>query len=162
MKKLLLLVLVIVFSICFANAQVKIAVLPFQNMDGDQKFNIHSYTLQDSVFKALNALDPDGKYYQLVPLDEIEILLSEMNLDPTNPQYATDMWTAVEKLEVVKVVTGNFNVRAERFLINAYVYDVDTKLPNLEYQARDIFLPEESILKSVQVIIKRIEPALIK
>lgn len=162
MKKLL--VLFLLFPVLLSNVltQEKIAVLPFQNMDGELTLNIHSYKLQDSVFKALQALDPNEEHYQLVPLGEIEMLLSEMNLDPTNPQYQTDMWKAVEMLGVTRVVTGNFNVRAERFLINAYVYDVDTKLPNLEFQARDIFLPEEKILKSVQVIVKRLKPALIK
>jgi TolB-like protein len=142
-------------------AQTRIAVLPFQNMDGLLDYNIYSYKLQDSLFKALKALDPDEKYYTLVPLEDIEIVLSEMNLDPTNPQYPTDMWKAVESLGVQKVVTGNFNVQAQRFLINAYVYDVETKLPYLSHQARDIFKKEKDILKSVRIIVKRLKPLLI-
>jgi TolB-like protein len=145
----------------FAFAQMKIAVLPFQNMDGLLDYNIYSYKLQDSVFKALKALDPDEKYFKLIPLEDIEVLLADMNLDPTNPQYPTDMWKAAEKLGAEKVLTGNFSVESERFLISAYVYDVDTKLPNLSHQARDIFKKEKDILKAVRIIIKRLKPLLI-
>ena len=159
--------LVMIFTLLFSfsiltNAQVKIVVLPFQNMDGNLKFNIYSYKLQDSVFKALEVLDPEHKYYQLIPLQEVEAILSEMNLDPTNPQYPSDMWKAVTMLNVQQVVTGNFNYQAERFLINAYIYDADTKLPNLANQARDIFKSEEEILSSVRLIIKRLKSAFIK
>ena len=162
MKKLLLsLVMVCLFS-GFALSQTRIVVLPFQNMDGNLKLNIYSYKLQDSLYKALQQLDPDGKNYQLVPLDSVEVLLSEMNLDPMNPQYPTDMWKAVKKLNVQKVVSGNFNLQAERFLINGYVIDVETKLIDKTNQARDIFKKEERILDAISTIIKRISPAIIK
>jgi TolB-like protein len=161
MKKLTTLLILFFLFVSLSFAQVKIAVLPFQNMDGLLDYNVYSYKLQDSVYKALKALDPDGKYYQLVPLEEIEVLLADMNLDPTNPQYPTDMWKAAEELGAQKVVTGNFSVESERFLISAYVYDVDTKLPNLSHQARDIFKKEKDILKAVRIIIKRLKPILI-
>ncbi len=161
MKKLFAIVFFLFVFAIYSPAQTRIAVLPFQNMDGLLDYNIYSYKLQDSLFKALKALDPDEKYYTLVPLEDIEIVLSEMNLDPTNPQYPTDMWKAVESLGVQKVVTGNFNVQAQRFLINAYVYDVETKLPYLSHQARDIFKKEKDILKSVRIIVKRLKPLLI-
>lgn len=162
MKKLIFMLFVFLLFTFITNSQVRIAVLPFQNMDGNLKFNIHSYKLQDSVFKALEALDPEHKHYVLVPLSEIEEKLSEMNLDPTNPQYPSDMWKAVTLLNAQFVVTGNFNYQAERFLINAYIYDSDTKLPNLAHQARDIFKSEEEILSAVRIIIKRIKPGLVK
>ena len=161
MKKTIVILFFLIISGSFALAQVKIAVLPFQNMDGLLDYNIYSYKLQDSLFKALQALDPDEKYYKLVPLEDIEVILSEMNLDPTNPQYPTDMWKAVDSLGVERVITGNFNVEAERFLINAYVYDVETKLPYLSHQARDIFKKEKDILKAVRIIVKRLKPLLI-
>ena len=162
MKKTAGFLLLLFFFSSFAFSQIKIAVLPFQNMDGLLDYNVYSYKLQDSLYKALKALDPDGKYYQLVPLDDIETVLSDMNLDPTNPQYPTDMWKAVQMLDVKEVITGNFNVESERFLINAYIYDVETKLPNLKYQARNIFKKEKDILKAVRIIVKRLKPALIK
>lgn len=161
MKKFLLFsLLILVYSIQIS-AKTKIAVLPFQNMDGDVKFNIYAYQLQDSIFKSLMDLDIEGQYYELVPLDDIESVLSEMNLDPTNPQYPTDLWKAVSMLDVQKVISGNFNYRAERFLINAYIYDVDTKLADMQHQARDIFRSEEEILSAVRIIIRRISPGLI-
>jgi len=70
------------------------------------------------------------------------------------------LWKAVKKLNVEKVVMGNFNLQAERILINAYIYNVRTKLAVPTYQARDIFKPEESVMEAVPTIIKRISPAL--
>ena len=162
MKTLTVFFTLLIFSVTISFGQVKIAVLPFQNMDGLLDYNIYSYKLQDSLFKALKALDPEGKYFKLVKIEDIETLLSDLNLDPTNPQYKTDMWKAVAMLDVKKVVTGNFNVEAKRFLINAYIYDVETKLPNLKHQARNIFKKEKDIMKAVRIIVKRLKPALIK
>ncbi len=162
MKKLLsILALACVIS-TLAFSQTRIVVMPFQNMDGHIKYNIYSYKLQDSLYKALQQLDPEGKYYKLVPIDSVEILLAGMNLDPTNQQYQTDMWDAVKQLKVQKVISGNFNIQAERFLINGYVIDVETKLYDKANQARDIFKKEERILEAIGSIIKRITPALIK
>jgi TolB-like protein len=162
MKKSLLTLVLALFISSFAISQTRIVVLPFQNMDGNLKFNIYSYKLQDSLFKALQQLDAVGKNFQLVPLDSVETILADMNLDPMNPQYATDLWKAVKILNVEKVVSGNFNYQAERFLINGYIIDVNTKLYDTANQARDIFKKEERILESISTIIKRISPALIK
>lgn len=162
MKTLTVFISLLILSVSVSFGQVKIAVLPFQNMDGLLNYNIYSYKLQDSLFKALKNLDSTGQYFQLVPLEDIETVLSDLNLDPTNPQYPTDMWKAVETLGVKKVITGNFNVEAKRFLINAYIYDVETKLPNLKHQARNIFKKEKDILKAVRIIVKRLKPGLIK
>ncbi len=161
MKKLTTLFIFFILLGSISFGQVKIAVLPFQNMDGLLDYNIYSYKLQDSVFKALQALDPDEKYFTLIPLEEIEVALADLNLDPTNPQYPSDMWKAAEQLGAVEVVSGNFSVEMKRFLISAYVYDVETKLPNLAHQARDIFKKEKDILKAVRIIIKRLKPILI-
>jgi TolB-like protein len=162
MKKLLLTLALVVCISSLAISQTRIVVLPFANMDGNIKLNIYSYKLQDSLFKALQQFDPDGKNFQLVPLDSVEIILADLNLDPNNPQYQTDMWKAVKLLKVQKVVSGNFNLQAERFLINGYIIDVETKLYDKANQARDIFKKEERILEAVPTIIKRISPALIK
>lgn len=162
MKKLLFTLALVVFISSLAISQTRIVVLPFANMDGNIKLNIYSYKLQDSLFKALQQVDPDGKNFQLVPLDSVEIVLADLNLDPNNPQYQTDLWKAVKLLKVQKVVSGNFNLQAERFLINGYIIDVETKLYDKANQARDIFKKEERILEAVPTIIKRISPALIK
>ena len=159
MKTLTVFISLLILSVSVSFGQIKIAVLP---LDGLLDYNIYSYKLQDSLFKALKTIDPEGQYFQLVPLEDIETILSDMNLDPTNPEYPTDMWKAVEMLGVKKVITGNFNVQAKRFLINAYIYDVETKLPNLKHQARNIFKKEKDILKAVRIIVKRLKPGLIK
>ena len=36
-------------------------------------------------------------------------------------------------LNANKVVTGNFNFEAGKFLVNAYIYDVRMKMPNPKY-----------------------------
>lgn len=167
MKKIIFLFFVLFFSLSVsqneARAQVtRIAVLPFQNMDGLMELNIWCYKLQDSVAKALLEKDPNSEHYQIVPADSIDLLLADLNLDPTNPQYKTDMWKVVKSLNVEKVVTGNFNLQAKRILINAYIYDVATKLPDPHNQARDIFKKKTDVMEAVPRIIRKLLPGLIK
>lgn len=161
-KKLFLFIILILSIQTEIICQVRIAVFPFQNRDGDMKFNVWCYKLQDSLFKELFTKDPEQKYFILIPADSIEMMLAEMNLDPNNPQYDTDMWTAAEKLNVKKVITGNFNYQAERFLINAFIYDVRMRLPHPTYQARDIFKGEERLFESIPIIVEGLLPAFIK
>ncbi len=141
-------------------SQTRIACLPFQNMDGLIRLNILSYNLQDSVANSLRQQDPEEKFYRIVPKDSIEQLLAEFNLDPTSPQYPSDLWKAISKLNVQKVVMGNFNLQAERILINAYVYNARTKLAIPNFQARDMFKAEDKVLEAVPVIVKRLLPAI--
>ncbi len=143
-------------------SQTRIAVLPFQNQEGKIDLNIWCYHLQDSLQKALLALDTEQQQFQLVPADSIEDLLAELNLDPTNPQYPSDMWKAVTSLNVEKVVSGNFYIRAGKLLINAYVYDVRTKLPDQKYQAKNIFKDIDDGLSSIEIIVHKLKPLLIK
>jgi TolB-like protein len=166
MKKVITLCF-IAFTLCFsfqfsAFAQTRIAVLPFQNQEGKIDLNVWSYQLQDSLQKALLALDTKQEYFQLVPADSIENLLAELNLDPTNPQYPSDMWKAVASLNVEKVVSGNFYIRAGKLLINAYIYDVRTKLPDSKYQAKNIFKDVEEGMSAIEIIVAKLKPLLIK
>ncbi len=158
-KMFLSAILLFLFSIITAYSQVRIAIFPFQNMDGDLKYNIWSYNLQDSLTKSMGNLEQNGTIYYIVPADSVEIMLADLNLDPNNPQYQTDMWKVAKKLNVKKVVTGNFNIQANRFLLNAYVYDVKLKLPHPQYQARDIFKKEEDLYEAVGIIVEELLPA---
>lgn len=161
MKKFVFtLIAVLVILGSSAVSQTRIACLPFQNMDGLISLNLLSYQLQDSVSQSLKELDPEEKYYHIVPKDSIEQLLAEFSLDPTSPQFASDLWKAVKNLNVERVIMGNFNVQAERILINAYIYNVRTKMALPNFQARDIFKSEDKVMESVPIIIKRISPAL--
>ena len=108
MKKIILLsIFLIASSIAFS--QTRVAVLPFQNMDGQIDYNILCYDLQEALTEALIEADDTGESYYIVPADSVEIILAELNLDPSNPQYKSDMWKAVELLNIKKVVVGNFN-----------------------------------------------------
>lgn len=160
MKKYLIFVVFIV-SLTSSFAQHRIAVLPFKNMDGNMDYNIWCYELQDSLEKKLIADDPESLNYVVVPADSIEMLLAELNLDPTNPQYETDMWQAVKDLNISRVVSGNFYIQSGRLIINAYVYDVEKKIPHPDYQAKNIFKSPDRVLSAVPIISKKLRMAII-
>jgi TolB-like protein len=140
---------------------IRVAVIPFQNMDGRMDHNILSYQLQDSVSLLLKSKDPDGKHYYMVPEDSVQALLTELNVDPTNNQYPSDVWKVVKQLNVKYVVSGNFNLQDKNILINAYIYNAKTRLPSSQYQVRDIFLVDGHALEAVPIIVKGLLPALI-
>lgn len=94
-----------------------------------------------------------------MPQDSVEAILASLNLDPMNPQYQSDMWKAVDALNVDRVIIGNFNIQAGKFLINAYIYDPTIKLPDPRYQAKDIFKSEDKIYECIPIITKRLRPA---
>jgi TolB-like protein len=152
--------IILCLSFSSLSAQTRLAVLPIQNMDGKMDMNIYCYKIQDSLYKTLVTLDPQSTNFVVVPPDSIEALLTELNIDPTNPQYPSDMWKIVKRLNIQKVICGNFNLSSGKFLMNAYIYDVRTKMPNNQYQARDIFLDMDKIMDCVPQIMKELQPAL--
>lgn len=159
MKKIILLsIFLIASSIAFS--QTRVAVLPFQNMDGQIDYNILCYDLQEALTEALIEADDTGESYYIVPADSVEIILAELNLDPSNPQYKSDMWKAVELLNIKKVVVGNFNKQSDKFLINTYIYDVKMRMAYPKYQAKDIFKTRETVLESIPEIVTAIQPGL--
>jgi TolB-like protein len=162
MKNFKSLLSVVIFGIILfpiiALSQPKVVVLPFQNMDGHMDLNTICYEMQDSVFKAFEQKDQAKQYLDLIPLTDVEEVLFEMNLDPANPQYPSDMWKAVKKLGAQYVILGTFNVQANRILMNTYIYDVDLKLAYPDYQALDMFKPQENILENVPFILESLFP----
>lgn len=149
--------LFVIFSFT-AHSQVRIAVFPFMNKDGNLKLNIWCYKLQDSLTKSMFAKDPEEKYYRIVPFDSVEQMLAQLNLDPNNPQYQSDMWKAADSLNVKWVLCGNFIINGERFLIDGYAFNVRTKLPNPKYHARDIFKKEANVMECIGEISDAIFP----
>lgn len=143
-----------------ATAQQRVAVLPFRNMDNDIQYNPWSLLLADSLYKALQEINVQSKDFVLVPSDSIELAIAELNLDPTNPQYESDMWKAVRTLNVSKAVQGNFQLRDGRVLINCYVYDMSSMLSDRTYQAKDLFKTPTTYLETIKPIVKRIYPGL--
>lgn len=141
--------------------QVRVAILPFENADGRMDYNIWSYQLQDSLAKFLREKDPEEYNYRIVPIDSIEALLAEMNIDPANPQYPSDMWKVVDKLQCNKVITGNFNIQGGKFLLNAYIYIPELKLPDPRYQVKDIFKDLDKAYDAVPIIGKKLRPAIL-
>ncbi|NLO19489.1 MAG: hypothetical protein GX121_06375 [Ignavibacteria bacterium] len=150
----------LILSSTIASSQTRIAVLPFQNMDGDLSLNLWCYELQDSLASALLAEDAEEQFYRVVPSDSVEALLSEFNIDPSNPQYQSDVWKTIRMLNVKKVVTGNFNIQYNSILINAYIYNARTRVANPEFQAKDIFLEKPDYMKSISIMIPKLLPGL--
>jgi hypothetical protein len=157
-----LIALLILFTTSLAFSQTRIAVMPLENMDGKMEKNIWCYQIQDSIYKVLVANlkkdDPDGKKYQVVSQEEIEDELAKLNIDPSNPQYKSDMWKALANLKVKKVILGNFNLKGDKFLLNFYIYDVKMKLANQEYQIRDLFRNESELYSIVPEVIAALYP----
>lgn len=139
-----------------AFAQQRVAVLPFRNMDRDIQYNAWSVQLADSVYKALRQHESFGKDFVLIEPDSIEMSIAALNLDPTNPQYESDMWKAVRSLGATKAVQGNFQLRGDRVLINCYIYDMTSMLPDATNQAKDLYKSTTTFLETVRPIVKRI------
>lgn len=140
------------------NAQTRIAFFPFDNVDGNIERNIWSYNLRDSLEKALSNHELAGKNFVIVPSDSVEMLLAEYNIDPNSQEYESDMWKVAKELNVDKVITGDFNYHGNRYLINAFIFDVNTKLPDVDFQAKNIFKKEKKIYQSIKIIIKKLMP----
>ncbi|MDZ4746236.1 MAG: hypothetical protein SGJ05_09575 [bacterium] len=151
----------IAWSVC-AFAQARVVVLPFRNMDGEIKYNVWSLQLSDSLTKLLLANDTTQAKFVIVPNDSVEMAISELNLDPTNPQYQSDVWKAVKAMGAVMVVQGNFFLRGERVLMNAYVYDMNTRMAHGTYFAKDIYKSPTSYMEAIPVMVKKLYPALIE
>lgn len=152
-----MLLAIIAFVVCsgFAMAQQRIAVLPFRNMDGNLALNTWCSRLSDSVAAGLRLRDTANKYYFVVSQDTVAETLATLNLDPTNPQYESDLWKAVAMLKITRVITGNFNVQSGKMLINCYNYDVETKIPNPTGQARNLYKSIDRCLETVPTIINK-------
>jgi TolB-like protein len=163
MKKLIIPSILLFCFIVFSSAltaQIRVAVLPFENADGKMDYNVWSYKLQDSLAKSLQERDTKEEFYRVVPIDSIEALLAEMNIDPANPQYASDMWKVVEKLNCQRVITGNFNVQGGKFLLNAYIYIPEMKLADPRYQVKDVFKDMDKFYEAVPIMCRKLCPGL--
>ena len=159
MKRFIIL-LTLILSATMSYSQTRVAVLPFQNMDGNIDYNILCYDLQEALTTALIEADETGQEYYIVPADSVEIVLSELNLDPSNPQYKSDLWKAVQLLNIKKVVLGTFNKQSDKFLMNTYIYDVKMRVAYPNNQAKDIFKTREQILEAIPEIVSAIQPGL--
>ena len=145
-----------------AYSQERIAVLPFRNMDGLISLTPLCTKLADTVATELIKADPQMKFIYVVPSDSVNEVLASLNLDPQNPQYDSDMWKAVAQLKINRVVSGLFNVQGDKLLVNAYVYEVATKLPDPTNQAKNLFKPKDQIMEIIPKLMKKIIPAFIR
>jgi len=150
---------------CFtvgATAQIRVAVLPFRNMDGAIKYNPWCIQLADSLTKELLAIDPAQKKFVIIPADSIDMAVSELNLDPTNPQYESDVWKAVQSLRAERVIQGNFFMQHERVLLNAYIFDPETKMSDPTNQAKNLYKSPAAILDVIKPMARKLHPGIVQ
>lgn len=162
MKSILLFLISLFGFLQTASAQERIAVLPFRNMDGLLSLTPLCAKLADTVAIELTKTDPQEKFIHVVPSDSVNEVLASLNLDPQNPQYDSDMWKAVAMLNITRVVSGGFNLQGDKLLVNAYIYEVSTKLADPTHQAKNLFKPKEQIMEIIPKIIKKISPAFVR
>lgn len=156
----LLATILLILGTIGASAQLRVVVLPFRNMDGKIDYNLWQYELADSLRNTLLAMDPNEEQYHIVDPDSVEMAIAEFNLDPTNAQYESDVWRAVDLIGADKVVQGNFFLRGDRVLMNAYVYDVEFKMADQVNQAKDIYKSPTTYLSAVKKMAKLLYPGL--
>lgn len=161
-----LLRIMLVFSLVAASsvmgfAQVRIAVFPFTN-NGNSVNDEWRFKLQDSLAVAFAKSDLEGKNYQVVPKDSVEMAFAQLKLNPKSPEFSIEMWKAVEKLNVTRVISGYYNLELGKFLINAYIYHVDNQLPDPDFQAVDIFKKEEAVYDAIPIIVRQLRKAFVK
>lgn len=162
MIRRLLPLLLTTFVTVGAVAQTRVAILPFRNMDGHIGRNPWTTQLSDSLTKAVLAIEPTQTKFMVIPADSVEMAISELNLDPTNPQYESDIWKAVSTLGAAKVVQGNFFLQGDRVLLNVYVYDIATKMADPVNQAKNIYKSPTTFLEAIRPMAKKIHPALMQ
>ncbi len=151
----------LVFAAAAASAQERVAVFPFRNMDGQIEYNIWCVRLSDSLAVALQQEDPERAVFSIVPSDSVAEILAEMNLDPGNPQYETDKWKAAARLKIPRVIMGNFNIQSGgKMSLNVYIYDVESKLPDANNQAKNLYREIDKALETIPKMVKKILPAL--
>jgi len=149
------------FSIVAIYPQMKIAILPFSNLDGNADYNIYCYDIQDSLTKAFEEADVDKKYINIVPLDVVNDAMSDLNLDANAPNFDGKKWEVLNVLECDRVISGTFRIVGERFVINSYIYYPETRISDQTFQAKDIFKKEDKILEAIPVIVKKLSKAFI-
>ena len=142
-------------------SQVRIAVLPFSNLDGNFDLNTWCYELQDSLTKALKAADPEEQKMVIIPAEKVIDALDNLNVDANSSSFDADKWQIVSDLQVDRIISGNFRIAANRFLINAYIYYPETRLLDPDYQAKDIFRREDKVLDAVPIIVRQLTKAFI-
>lgn len=158
MKRAWLSALLLALCCAYSSAQPRIAVLPFRNMDGDLRYNLWCYRFADSIAALLERADTSEQSYYIIPRDSLELVLGELNLDPTTPQYDSDIWKAAQLLQARYVVTGNFNLLPGKILLNAYLYDVRTKLARAT--AQNLYRPESQADELAALVVQQLLPRL--
>ncbi|GIV54441.1 MAG: hypothetical protein KatS3mg039_0959 [Candidatus Kapaibacterium sp.] len=153
-------VAVIVVSVCSLMAQVRVAVLPIKNLDGNMQLLTYSYAIADSL-RALLMRHPDhGTKFVVIPADTMEQALAEFNLDPSSPQFESDLWRGIAKLNCQYAITGSFEITGGRMVLNLYAYDVATKLADQTNTARNLFKAPENIFDVLPAAVRKLVPAL--
>lgn len=157
MRDIIFVLLCVVYSLV---GQVRVAVLPIKNLDGNMQLLTYSYAIADSLRVLLSAHPEHGKQFSVLPADTMEQALAEFNLDPSSPQFESDLWRGIAKLNCKYAITGSFEITGGRMVLNLYVYDVATKLADQTHAARNLFKAPDKIFEVLPIAVKKLVPAL--
>lgn len=153
-------ILVLLCAVYSLVGQVRVAVLPIKNLDGNMQLLTYSYAIADSLRVLLSAHPEHGKQFSVLPADTMEQALAEFNLDPSSPQFESDLWRGIAKLNCKYAITGSFEITGGRMVLNLYVYDVATKLADQTHAARNLFKAPDKIFEVLPIAVKKLVPAL--
>jgi hypothetical protein len=138
---------------------MKIAILPYSNLDGNFDLNQYCYQLQDSLTKAFDAIDPEHQKIVVIPVSTVNAALTAQGIDANTPTFDTDKWNIVPALQVDRIISGNFRITSKRFLINSYIYYPDNQMQDPDFRAKDIFKKEEAIFDAIPMIVRQLSKA---
>ena len=160
-SKYVLLLLGLCFSIMSAQAQYRVAILPFSNLDGKEEMNQYCKMFQDSLISHFVAGDIEEFNYRIVPADSIQIMLDQIGTYPEKPSYQDDLWGVIEQLGCKRAIIGELMMNGEKMVVNVSVYDVEMRLPIPQYQIRNLFATPDKLSALYPRICKKLRPAVL-
>ncbi|OYT14655.1 MAG: hypothetical protein B7C24_17185 [Bacteroidetes bacterium 4572_77] len=162
MKHLLSVIIALFLCSCFsAQAQDRVAVLKFSNLDGKEEMDKYCLMFQDSLIAHFIAEDPDELNYQIVPADSIQYKLDQIGTNPRKPSYQDDLWGVIEALGCKRAVMGEILMNGDKMVVNVSVYDVEMRLPLPDHKIRNLFATPERLPSLFPRISKKLRPGVL-
>ena len=139
---------------------VTIAIFPFKNLYGEEKYEDLGWAYADSLEVYLNAQDGAGKKYTIIANTDVRDQMLAQNVDVKSPSYETDVWTIAEALGADKLVWGTYFVKYGKVFLKAEVIDLSINMPDPDHVGESKGLHYEEAIQSVPEVGEKILPAL--
>lgn len=157
MKKLIWLAIFLANTLLLFAEGTTVSFVPFVNSNGEMKYDEFAIALQDSLQKQfIKTAEEVG--YKVLSYEDVKKKLDDNNIKPGDAQYESYLWQFIEEMGAKYVISGSVLNQAGKFIINTYIYDVSMKIQVTSHVAKDIFVPENNILRAVVPIHKRLIP----